>query len=223
MTGPIYVSKGITYAYDRASGERLTPPHEIGTPEWWAALQAIRAKAKPKVKEEPGTWGALVVSYRSSPRFLNDLAPRTRADYQAVLDHLGKLHDRPISAWTRGFVAGLRDEAQKKKGRRFANYVLSVVSVVFAHGIEREMASTNPERDVKKLRRPKGAPRANRPWSPEEWDAVVAAASPELRAAPSCWAAYSATGRAKPSQPSATPGTVPRARYRGSRQRAASR
>lgn len=179
----IYISKGITYAYDRASGERLTPPHVIGTPEWWRALETIRAKAKPEKKERPGTWGSLVVSYRASPRFLSDLAARTRADYQKVLDYLGPLHDVALARWSRGFVAALRDRAQKEKGRRFANYVLSVVSVVFAHGIERELADTNPVRDVQKLRRPKGQPRANRPWAKEEWDAVITAASPEIRAA----------------------------------------
>ncbi|WP_187371413.1 tyrosine-type recombinase/integrase [Methylobacterium oryzihabitans] len=178
----IYVSRGILYAYDRASGARLTPPHAIGTPEWWRALETIRAKAKPKPAEAPGTWGALVVSYRGSPRFLDDIAPRTRSDYLHVLDYLAPLHEVGLDRWTRGFVATLRDKAQRERGRRFANYVLSVVSVVFVHGIERELAETNPVRDVRKLRRPKNQPRANRPWSSEEWEAVIAAAPPELLA-----------------------------------------
>src|SRR5829696_2665726 len=76
----VYVSKGITYAYDRKTGTRLTPPHIIGTPEWFRALDAARAKLKPDPKEQPGTWGAIVTEYRKSPRFL-DLAPRTKEDY----------------------------------------------------------------------------------------------------------------------------------------------
>lgn len=178
----VYTSKGILYAYDRATGTRLTPPHALGSPEWWQALQEARARNAAEPVERPGTWGALVTSYRASPRFTKDLAPRTRKDYLAVLDYLAPLHDVALPRWTRSFVAGLRDKAQTQKGRRFANYVLSVVSVVFAHGIEFELAATNPVRDVRKLRRPKGEARANRPWSPEEWQIVTEAAPPELLA-----------------------------------------
>ena len=138
------------------TGTRLTPPHALGSPEWWQALQEARARIAGEPAERPGTWGALVTSYRASPRFPKDLAPRTRKDYQAVLDYLAPLHDVVLTRWSRSFVAGLRDKAQTQKGRRFANYVLSVVSVVFAHGIEFELAATNPVRDVRKLRRPKG-------------------------------------------------------------------
>ena len=178
----IYVSKGITYAYDRASGERLTPPHVIGTPDWWAALKTIRDKTKAPAAAQPGTWGGMVASYRASERFRTNITPRTRADYQGVLNWLATWNDVPVHRWTRSFVAGLRDRAQREHGRRFANYVLSVVSVVFVHGIERELAEANPVRDVKKLRRPKGQPRANRPWSAEEWETVTKAAGPELLA-----------------------------------------
>lgn len=178
----VYTSKGILYAYDRATGTRLTPPHALGSPEWWQALQEARARNAAEPAERPGTWGALVTSYRASPRFTKDMAPRTRKDYLAVLDYLAPLHDVALPRWTRSFVAGLRDKAQTQKGRRFANYVLSVVSVVFAHGIELELAATNPVRDVRKLRRPKGEARANRPWSAEEWQIVTEAAPPELLA-----------------------------------------
>lgn len=178
----IYASKGIQYAYDRASGERLTPPLAIGSPEWWGKLQAIRERAKPAPKERPGTWGALVTSYRGSERFRTELAPRTRADYQRVLDWLATWDDVSLDRWTRSFVAGLRDRAQREHRRRFANYVLSVVSVVFAHGMERDKVSHNPVRDVAKVRRPKGLQRANRPWSNEEWDVVTKAAPPHLLA-----------------------------------------
>ncbi|GJE26270.1 tyrosine-type recombinase/integrase [Methylobacterium organophilum] len=179
----VYTSKGILYAYDRASGIRLTPPHVYGSPEWWTALQAIRDKAKPGAKEKAGTWGGLVKAYRETEHFKTDLAPRTRQDYLGVIDWLSTWHDVEVSKWGRGFVAGLRDRAHKERNRRFANYVLSVISVVFAHAVEKQLADANPVRDVKKLRRPKSQQRANRPWTEEEWDAVLTAASPELRAA----------------------------------------
>jgi integrase len=178
----IYASKGILYAYDRASGERLTPPHTIGTPEWWEALQKIRARTKPAPAPKLGTWGALVTSYRGSERFRTELAPRTRADYQRVLNWLATWDDVALERWTRSFVAGLRDRAQREHKRRFANYVLSVVSVVFAHGLEREKVERNPVRDVAKVRRPKNLERANRPWSIEEWEVVTSKAPPHLLA-----------------------------------------
>ncbi|HVL71231.1 MAG TPA: tyrosine-type recombinase/integrase, partial [Beijerinckiaceae bacterium] len=168
------------YAYDRRTGTRLTPPHALYAPEWFAALAAAR-KAAPAA-EKPGTFGALVHAYRDSPRFKQEIAPRTRADYLRVLDWLQPLHDAPLHKFTRGFVAALRDKAQDKRGRRFANYVLAVVSVVFSFGVERELADQNPVAGVKKVRRSKTAPRANRPWAAEEWAAVTAAAEPHLLA-----------------------------------------
>jgi integrase len=175
-----YVSKGIAYAYDRKTGTRLTPPHNLYSVEWFAALDAARAKAKP-IKEKAGTWGEAVAKYRTTPQFTGRAA-RTKADYQNVLDWTKPLHGMPLAQWTRGFVAELRNKAKLKKGRRFANYVLSVVSVVFSVAIELELADTNPVREVKKIRRPKNEPRANRPWTDEEWEAVIDAAPRHLLA-----------------------------------------
>ncbi|MBD2750062.1 hypothetical protein IC232_25680 [Microvirga sp. BT688] len=90
-----YVSNGIAYAYDRKTGTRLTPPHALYSREWFEALDAARAKAKP-VEEKGGTWGAAVAAYRASPRFL-DLASRTKEDYQAVLDWTKPLHAMPLT------------------------------------------------------------------------------------------------------------------------------
>lgn len=176
-----YVSNGIAYAYDRKTGTRLTPPHPIGSDAWYAALAAARAKLNPRSEEKAGTWGGLVAIYRDSSRFRH-LAARTQSDYHGVLNYLRPVADVGLHRWTSGFVAALRDKAERQRGRRFANYVLSVVSVVFAVGIEREIAEVNPVRDVAKLRRRKDAPRANRPWDRSEWDVVVAAASPVLLA-----------------------------------------
>ena len=175
-----FVSKGIAYAYDRKTGTRLTPPHALYSAEWFAALNAARSNGEP-IKEKAGTWGAAVAAYRASPQFI-DRAKRTKADYQTVLDWTKPLSPMPLTQWTRGFVAELRNKAKIKKGRRFANYVLSVVSVVFSVAIELDLADTNPVREVKKIRRPKGEPRANRPWTDDEWTAVVEAAPTHLLA-----------------------------------------
>lgn len=82
----------------------------------------------------------------------------------------------PIAQIDTQFVAKLRDKAFRQRKRRFANYVLSVVSVIFAHGIEHDVAEANPVRDVKKVRRPTDTPIANRAWTEEEKRIVLEAA-----------------------------------------------
>jgi hypothetical protein len=87
-----------------------------------------------------------------------------------------------LSKWTRGFAIRLRDKALKKKGRRFANYVISVVQAVFTWALERELVDEHPIQKVKAIPRPKSMPRANRPWTRDEWNAVLAAAPEHLLA-----------------------------------------
>jgi integrase len=58
--------------------------------------------------------------------------------------------------------------------------VLAVVSVVFSYGFERELVDHHPAQRIKKVRRPREAARANRPWKNEEWEVVVSVAAPHL-------------------------------------------
>jgi len=175
----VYRSKGKLYAYHRATGTPLVSP--VGTPEFFAELAAIDAKPS-KVKETPGTWGGLVFHYKSSPHFENELKPRTRRDYNLVFKWLAGLSDMPLIKITRPFIHDLRDKAYVQKKRRFANYVLAVISEVFSYGIEHGLAHENPVSRVKKIRRPKDLPRANWPWTNEEWQAVTEAASKHILA-----------------------------------------
>lgn len=175
----VYRSKGKLYAYHRATGTRLQSP--VGTTEFFAELASIETRTS-KPKEKPGTWGALIVSYKQSPRFQIELKPRTRNDYNRVFDWLAPLADMPLSEITREFVRGLRDKAHTQKKRRFANYVLSVVSLVLSYGMEHGLAHENPASKIKKVRRPKDMPRANRPWTKEELKVVTAAAPKHLLA-----------------------------------------
>jgi integrase len=174
-----YTSKGIVYAYHRASGTRLLKPY--GSEEFLAELAAVRAKHDGKKPHEiPGTWGALASQYRQHR--LPQLEARTQSDYQKVLDWLRPLHCMELAKWTRGFAIRLRDKALEKKGRRFANYVISVVQAVFTWALERELVDEHPIQKVKAIPRPKSMPRANRPWTRDEWNAVVAAAPKHLLA-----------------------------------------
>ena len=109
------------------------------------------AEAKHKAKAPvPGTFGALVRSYRNSSVFLT-LKARSRRDYLYVLDWLRGLDGMPIAQIDFSFVAKLRDKAFRQRKRRFANYVLSVVSVLFTHGVEMKLAKANPVREVRKV------------------------------------------------------------------------
>jgi len=169
---------GIWYCYHRASRTRLEPPHEFGSPEFFAALHAAEAKHKAK-KPIKGTWGALVRSYRESPAFLT-LKRRTKSDYLKLLDWLKGMDDVPISAIQGPDIAKLRDKAFKSRKRHFANYLISTMSVIFNHGIEIGLAKSNPTVGIKRIRRPTEAPIANRAWSEAEKQIVLDHAPPHL-------------------------------------------
>jgi hypothetical protein len=96
------------------------------------------------------------------------------APSNAGTKHLGRF-DRPL-------IVRIRDKAAGK-GRRFANYVKAVLSLLFAWGSERGFLIGNPASGIKDLRRQKGAPDANRPWSDQERDAVLDGAPDHMRPA----------------------------------------
>jgi integrase len=175
-----YVSNGKTYAYHRKTGTPLKKPY--GSAEFLAELAAVDAKYqdKPEPAPTPGTWGALVVCYKEHR--LPQLARRTQSDYHKVLDWLAALDAMPLSGWSRGFAIKLRDKAFTQRGRRFANYVISVVQAVFAWGLERDYVMEHPVQSVKPIERPKHIDRANRPWSRREWEVVIAEAPKHLLA-----------------------------------------
>ena len=76
--------------------------------------------------------------------------------------------DRPL-------VVRIRDKAAEKKGRKFGNDLKARLSMVFGWGAERGYTATNPASGIKDIRRKKGTPDANRPWSDVERGAVVQA------------------------------------------------
>ena len=134
------------------------------------------------MKDKPGTLGLLICAYRKSPA-LQDLAPQTRYDYQKMFDYLRPIADTPLVRFDRPLVVRIRDKAAASKGRRFGNYVKAVLSIIFGWGRERGFLVDNPASGIKELRRPKGAPEANRPWSDAERDAVLDAAPDHMRPA----------------------------------------
>src|SRR5262249_37948304 len=174
-------SRGVkAYVSNGKSGTRLKKPY--GSAEFLAELAAVEAKyqGRPEPTPTPGTWGALVIRYKEHR--LPRLARRTQSDYHKVLDWLAAIDAMPLSEWSRGFAVKLRDKAFAQRGRRFANYVISVVQAVFTWGLERDYVMQHPVQNVKPIERPKHIERANRPWSRGEWDLVIAEAPRHLLA-----------------------------------------
>jgi len=187
MTGTVVRVKGIKryfepktgkwYAYHRKSGKRLKA--EFGSPEFFAELEAINAEAKSQ-EAKPGTLAALIEAYRRSAGF-QSLKTRTKSDYQKVLEYLKPLGPSPLSELSQGWVARLRDKTFEKKKRKFANYVLTVLSILFEHAIEQETMTVNPVSKVKRVRKATDAPEANRPWMDFEREAVAVALPAHMR------------------------------------------
>jgi integrase len=164
-----YRSKGRWYYYHRATGTRLNA--EFGTGEFFAELATLERKVK-REKAAPGTLGMLLASYRFSPTF-EDLAASTQRGYLGMMNILQPLHEMPLVELTSPFIASLRDKLAAQRGRRTANFVMAVVSVACEHGKEQGLIAQNPVKGVKRVRRQRGQPKANRPWTRDECRAAL--------------------------------------------------
>jgi integrase len=155
----------------------------LGSAEFFAECARIAALAQAKaVKEKPGTLGLLICEYRKSPAF-QDLAPRTQADYQKIFDYLRPIADMPLTRIDRQLVVRIRDKATASKGRRFGNYLKTVLALTFAWGAERGYLAANPASGIKGICRKKDSLEANRPWADAERHAVLHGAPAHIRPA----------------------------------------
>lgn len=180
MTGVKRVrSKGRVYYYHRRTMTRLAG--EPGSTVFMDAL-AIAERGSTAPPPAPGTLDALIAAYRAAPEFTG-LAVRTRADYQKVFDYLKPLGPLALGEIDRGYLYEVRDRAFAKKKRRFANYVLQVLSRLFNWGKSRELVEDNPAADVDNIRRPRDARAVNRRWTDAEFKTVMAEASEGMRIA----------------------------------------
>lgn len=170
-------AKGRTYYYHRATGTRIE--HPFGSAEFIAVVKTLNAQGVGAKRHLPKSWGALAAAYRGSPEFTG-LADLTKRDYHKVFNYLaggksnkGGIEDMPIALMDTAFVIAVRDKAYKKHKRRFANYVVQVIRLVFTWGKPRRWSETNPGADAPLIRRPRGAPKVNRAWTPEEKATVL--------------------------------------------------
>jgi len=87
----------------------------------------------------------------------------------------------PLSKITSGFIAQMRDELTKVCSWHFANEVRKALSIAFSAACEAGLVDNNPVKDTKRAKRPKSAPRRNRPWTFEERVAIMRAAPSHLK------------------------------------------
>lgn len=161
--------------YHRASGSPIDlNKNPIGSAGFIAECARLTALMTATETAKPGTLSLLITRYKAHPTF-TDLAPRTKADYQRCLDYLKPIADTPLPRFTSPLIVNIRDKAAQKHGRRFGNYVKTVLALLFAWGKERGYVAGNPAAGIKGIRRSKDAPDANRPWSDGEREAVLAA------------------------------------------------
>jgi len=172
-----YRAKGRWYAYHRKTGARFKA--EFGSGAFFAELAQLESRLKTQAAL-PGTLGQLLVSYRTSPTYA-DLASATRQGYSRMMNLIKPLHDMPVVELTPQFIAGMRDRIATMHGRRQANYVMAVVSVACEHGKEHGIIADNPVKGIKRLRRDRSLPAANRPWTQEERRTVLTEAPIQIR------------------------------------------
>lgn len=178
-------SKGKDYFYHRRTGKRLAGIP--GSAEFVSALRSLESRQR-DTSRSPGSLGGLTAAYRASPEFAG-LAPGTRHKYSAILDELKPLDRDPLAAITTEFLYAWRDKKAKEHSRSFANMGVTVLRLVFNWGKRRGKCKTNPALDVEMIRRPRNTPTRNRPWRPEEIEAVLSSAPPWLQV-PVAIAAY---------------------------------
>lgn len=129
-----------------------------GTPEF-AAEYARILRGQDTTPPAKRSFTALIDSYCRSPRW-QKLAPRTKADYRAVLDWAKeKLGPLPVDKMQRKDV--IRAQATNAKTVRFANYIVQVLRVLMEHAIDLGWRQDNPCKGVLMI---KSERPARQPW-----------------------------------------------------------
>lgn len=168
---------GVLRVYHRKSG---TPIDATLTGQALAAEVARLDKLHSQANAVPGTLGGLLASYRTSPRFV-ERKPRTRSDYQKIMDYLKPIEGTPLAQIGPGFIAKLRDKTLVKKRAGFTNHMLAMLSAAFKHGVEYELVERNPVAGLSKAKMAAERRRPNRPWTPDERRNVPAMAPAQLK------------------------------------------
>jgi integrase len=162
------------YWYHRATGRRVSSePYSAAALQEVAELDAYSDRAQARRRTATNdTIGSLWEEYAGSPEFLA-LAPRTQSDYRKVRDWLGAAaYQAALRSVRPDELVRLRDKAFRAHGRRFANYTIQVLRLLFSWGkLRGKLAGNpfgNPASEIPPLKRPKHQPHQNRAWEDGE-------------------------------------------------------
>jgi len=165
---------GVWRCYIRKTGQPIDlEKFPWGTPAFVAELGRLEALNTIAPQVKPKTLGALIREYRGSDEF-RALKLRTRKDYEKCFDYLKPIGDTPIDTFDPPLIIGIRNEAIKKMGRKWGNYVKTALSLLFAWGIDNAMATSNPAFRIKAKKKPKDEQAVNLPWSDDHRHIVLA-------------------------------------------------
>jgi integrase len=158
---------GKHYCYHRATGERIA--EEFGSAAFFERVAALdRRKASPAGgRAKVASLRALILAYKADERF-TDLAPRTKSDYEKVFSFLAPLHDKPVAIFSDSEIVALVNRWKRMRGRRFVNYCLTVMRLLFAFAKSQRWITKNPMLEIEGVRKKKGGAQFNRPWTADE-------------------------------------------------------
>jgi integrase len=172
---PYLTFKARKYWYFRR-GEVYTRLPDINSPQFLPAYnEAMKGRAPVPTSK---AFSSLIASYKHSDRY-SHLKPRTKSDYDKVLTFIDAgIGDKDPRAYKRRHVIEMRDSQAHRI--RFANYAVSVMSILMEHAIDIGWRKDNPAKGVHKLK-DRNKPEANSPWSDEARAAFEANAGPRAR------------------------------------------
>jgi integrase len=168
-------AKGRTYWYLERFGSRIAVPAP-SDPGFAVALAAAQRGQQP-AQRGPRTFRQLIRLYRASPAWAQ-LAPRTRRDYDTVLEWIGaKIGGlRPEDMKRPHVIRAVQSNAQRV---RFANYIRQMLSILCESAISLGWMDHNPAKGVPSIKR-QGDP-LHKPWPADLVEAFAAAAPPTER------------------------------------------
>jgi integrase len=163
-------ARGRDYWYFERAGDRIAlPPPEA---EDFLECYAAAKRGHTPIKETGRTFRRLIAEYREGPRWRR-LAPRTRKDYEKVLDWaeatFGAL---PPAKMERRHI--IRAQSENSERLRFANYIVQVLSVLFEQAIDLGWITHNPAKGIRLLK--SESEDLHKPWPDEMIDAFTDAA-----------------------------------------------
>lgn len=164
---------GTEYHYFRHRGVYQRLPGSPGGADYmrrYAELLAI-LDVRPK-RAAPGSVSEAVDGYRASTEFAA-LAPKTRRDYERMLDYLAPIGDEPLAGVKRHHVRLIWDHLKDRP--RTARLFAQVASRLFTWGMDRGLLDVNPAAGIRRV----GKPEPHRAWTDAEVAAFAASTPPE--------------------------------------------